>query len=386
MNLSDSLTPIAATPLPFDDRSSIPVISSITAPMISMIDLPVVSFPTVSSTYVQLPTVSSVPLVTFPNLSIPQSTILSDNQIGSLRWNKPNPPYPREVTSSYRRVGCIGDGGCFFHVVAKGLSENYRLTYRDFNNISEKILRDLENAVQNVIIFPSTLFTTPRIQNLGQIYSFAQPYGYTTFKDLMYKYRLMYVKLLRQDFAYQILNDKRMQNLVLFRLSGSIDLQIDNLIESYKQTGHFATQSKIQQQAFQNVLQNLAHELLSGNAVQPDFMLLLSDYSDIDIYLLRDTQLTNPDPAVSILYGGAALHAAVHGPINMRPNGDIFERERERPAIVIIAVDDIHYEIVARIDETEDIDKKRDIIMNMTQDEPLIRRLYEVLVNLRYSV
>ena len=375
------------------------------------VQLPSVQFPSAQLPSVQLPNVSGIPLVTLPNIGgssfLPTVTLpgvslpgldlssfgtlglfvptsLADNEIGDLRWNRPNPPQPVETTSSYRRIGCIGDGSCFFHAVSKGLSEIYQLSYYSFNDVSEETLRKFETAINNLITFPSTMFTTPRQADPIVRYVFAPPYGRTAFENLMAQFRAMYVRMLRQDFANHVLNNARMQGLIRQKLSGSIDLRIDTLIARALNKGQILTREQVQDQSFRDVATRLAQELLSGNAVQPDFMLLLSDYVDIDIYLLRDADLINPNPRNTPLYSGSSLHAAVHGPVDMRPDNDIYAELRERRAIVIISIDDYHYEIVARVDETEGVDAhQRQIHPNMTQAEPLIRRLYEILVNLR---
>jgi hypothetical protein len=356
--------------------ATLPQVSLPSLPQVGAI-LPQVSLPT-------LPGLSQVSLFNIgftPNIS----RLLEDNEIGDLRWNRPNPPRPVEITSSYRRIGCIGDGSCFFHAVSKGLSEIYQLTYQIGDTISEKDLRKFESAVNNTITFPSTLFTTPRTQNPEEIYTFIQPYGKSSFNSLMNRYRRHYVKMLRQDFAYQVLNDDRMKNLVRLRLYGSVLNRIDAILDYYQKIGQYYTREQVEAQAFQDVLNNLAQELLSGNSVQPDFMLLLSDYTNIDIYLLRDAQLTNTNARVPPFYG-RSIHDSVHGPADLRPPNDIYLYEPNRPAIVLIAVDDVHYEIVARVDAPEGNEIARDIHTNLTQNEPIVRQLYEILVNWRYIV
>ena len=356
-------------------------VPSVSLPSAQNYGLPSVALPTVSlpQNYgipsVSLPSVQNygLPLVQFPYF---KSNLLSDNEIGDLRWNRADPPIPINPESSYRRVGCIGDGSCFFHAISKGLSENYQLSYKNFDNISESTLRKLETSVGNAMIFPSSLFTTPRTNNLNEVYVFVP---YNNFKDLMSQYRRLYVKLLRADFARQVLNDAKMQATIRKRLSGSIDLNVDILLAESLERGQNIPIEQIQTMAFQKVLRDLAEELLSGNSVQPDFMTLLSDQIGIDIYLIRDRQLTDatlPDTTTPLY--GRALHDTVHGPADLRDTDDIYYGEPNRNSIVIIAVDDIHYEIIARIDEGGEIQTK------MNEEEPLIRRLYTMLKTVRY--
>lgn len=463
-----ALTPVASSPLPFENRQStsspkMPVISlpkSLSSaavqqtPLVSMKQttksdyaLPVtadqttalstrfpsrtsnVTIPPFSLPSVQLTLPSVIPQVQLPGLNLSNfgtldsfmSTILADNELGDLRWNRPNPPRPRMINNQYRRVGCIGDGSCFFHAVAKAISEIYQLSYRRFTEITEATLQRFEQSSGGEISFPNNLFNIPRSNDPNTRYTFTDKIAVDAFHNLMENFRRIYVRLLRQDFANNIMNNERMQAIVKNRLAGSIELQVDSIIskefrrlirlgnpmiskdEMTRQLGNYLsgrkelylnrlinlaaelgqniTESQIENRAFQEVKNQLVQELLSGNAVQPDFMLLLSDFVDVDIYLLRDADLINPDPRNNPLYSGASLHAAVHGPADMRPPGDVYEGFPNRRAIVIISVDDYHYEIVARVNKL--INGNNEIHPNMDQEEPLIRRLYEMLVNIR---
>lgn len=350
------LTPIGLPSLPSINNYGLPSLPSINN--YSSVRLPLVKFPALSP--VQLPSVNSVKLpYSFPQF---KSNLLSDNEIGDLRWNRPNPPVPLKMTSSYRRIGCIGDGSCFFHAISKGLSDNYQLSYKPFNTITEGSLRQFESSINNVMTFPPTLLTNPQYYN---------------FNNLMNQYRREYAKMLRQDFANQVLNDQKMQAIIRKRLSGSIELQLQSITVNQPNLPF----EQAQTQAFQIVLRELAQELLSGNAVQPDFMTLLSDQVDVDIYLIQNEHLINADyPDTTTVLYGRSLHDTVHGPSDLRDKNDIYAREPNRTAIVIIAIDDIHYEIVARVDENGGIQTK------MTEEEPLIRRLYEILKSVRYIV
>jgi hypothetical protein len=382
--------------------SSVQLPSVQLAPNYSSVQLPSVQLAPNYSSVQLAPNYSSVQLPSVNNYQFSsrpffKSNLLSDNEIGDLRWNRPNPSIPLKITSSYRRVGCIGDGSCFFHAISKGLSDNYQLSYKKFDTITEITLRIFESSINNAMTFPSTLFasvkindiiypftttTSVRVNDPNAIYTFAT---YSNFSNLMSQYRRAYVKMLRADFADQVLNNFKMQSIIRKRLSGSIDLNIDTLLAQAAERGQILSLEQAQILAFQNVLRDLAQELLSGNAVQPDFMTLLSDQVDVDIYLIRDEHLTNsslPD-AITPLYG-RALHDTVHGPSDLRDKNDIYAREPNRTSIVIIAVGDIHYEIIARVDESNEME--RDIQTKMTAEEPLIKRLYEMLKTVRYIV
>lgn len=273
-----------------------------------------------------------------------RKAILPDDDLAVLEWGLPDKPVPVDPSDEYVRVGCIGDGSCFFHAFAKALASSYKKTYYTYAKVSEATLREWEIGSRGQVIFGDELFTTPRRPNPDAEYTIASD----EFYDLLHKYRSISVRLLREDIARRILGSDKMRCIIWHRLRGSIELHLDKA----------GTLDK----AYDMLVDELVSELRSNMAVKPDIMLLLSDYLDIDVYLLRDVDLKNGSCP---LYGGASLHSAVQGP------------ESDRRAIVIISIDDIHYELVARVD--------KDNVYHpvFTQEEPLVRRLYEMLLEWR---
>jgi hypothetical protein len=321
------------------------------------------------------------------------STLLADNETGDLRWNRPDRPEPDNASSSYRRIGCIGDGSCFFHAVAKGLSEVYQMSYREPTTISEETLRRLESSINYAIRFPSELFDKPRSDNPETVYQIRRPPYYRTdmgpvFVNLLYQFRIAYARHLRQDFANNIMTNPRMDRIIRNRFSGSIEMEqqaIEANLEQRLLLGvTLPPNLDVHEQAVRVVKDRLVQELLSGNPVQPDFMLILSDFVGVDIYLLNDGYLSNPDPRTNPLYSGSSLHESVHGPADMRPPGDRYQGTPDRRAIVIISVNDIHYEIVGRVDETQGpAGVSLHVHPNLSQTEPLVRQLYAMLRDTR---
>lgn len=320
-------------------------------------------------------------------------TTLADNETGDLRWNRPDRPEPESPHSSYRRIGCIGDGSCFFHAVSKGLSEVYQLSYREPTTISEETLRKLESSINYAVRFPSELFDRPRTNDPRTIYQIRRPPHYRedmapAFLNLLQHFRVAYARSLRQDLANSIMHDPRMEQIVLSRYAGSIELVVQELQFYYEEQlmrGLVVPSGlNLHQQALRAVKDRMVQELLSGNAVQPDFMLAISDYVGVDIYLLRDQTLANPNPTDTPLYSGTSLHEAVHGPVDMRPADDKYKSTPNRRSIVIISINDYHYELVGRIDETRGpTGIGLHIYPNLSQTEPLIRQLYSMLKDLR---
>jgi len=395
------ISPIPAVPLPDSSQVRFPEMPLPTA----------VPPPQVQPTPTVPPTIFPVPSVPVPqgrrrvtNRSINRisrlgsiepvaPTLLADNETGDLRWNRPDRPEPVNASSSYRRIGCIGDGSCFFHAVAKGLSEVYQMSYREPTTISEETLRRLESSINYAIRFPSELFDKPRSDNPETVYQIRRPPYYRTdmgpvFVNLLYQFRIAYARHLRQDFANNIMTNPRMDQIIRNRFSGSIELEqqaIEANLEQRLLLGiTLPPNLDVHEQAVRVVKDRLVQELLSGNPVQPDFMLILSDFVGVDIYLLNDGYLSNPDPRTNPLYSGSSLHEAVHGPADMRPPGDRYQGTPDRRAIVIISVNDIHYEIVGRIDETQGpAGVSLHVHPNLSQTEPLVRQLYAMLRDTR---
>jgi hypothetical protein len=216
--------------------------------------------------------------------------------------------------------------------------------------------------------------------------------------NLMNRFRFDYILILRRDFANKIMTESRMDDIVKERFEGRINLEYATVVgnaneERIKQgypplevtpkVNRLKDQKQdhyVMERALQTVKEQLAQELLSGEAVQPDFMLILSDYVGVDIYLLRDRDLSDPNPKNTPLYGGTSTHAAVQGPIDMRNLDDKYKGAPGRRAIILIAIDDFHYEVVARVDQNpNDIGSSYYIHPNMSDDEPLVRQLYEML-------
>ena len=387
---SGTLTPVASSPalvslprptLPQAAQASLPKIPSI-SPQLPLPSLPQVKLPTAPT----LPTVGTMtpalPRIVIPTLSgfgAPGryvTPLLPDNELGELQWNRPNPPHPENTNSLYRRVGCIGDGSCLFHALAKALSETYRMSYTEFRTIDEGMLQTFENSVGGKIRFPDSLFDRPRIADMKVIYTIRTPPRYKEnmllqFNQLMLQFRLLYAKLFREDFAMKVSQEPKMNDLIKKRLPARLERPY------HEPSTHKLVAGSADPAGTSMALakQLLIEELLSGEAVEPDFLLLISDYLNVDIYLLRDRDLINPDPKNTPLYGGSSIHETVHGPSDMRTT-----REPDRNAIVIISKGDNHYELVGRVDQTiTDQKTTRTTELKFTQTEPLIRRLFEML-------
>ena len=354
-------------------------------------ELPTVNMPVTTGQppFVGVPTVTVPPINSIEQIAsvgtvgrfVP--TLLADNETGDLNWNRPDRPRPRSPNSYYRRIGCIGDGSCFFHAISKGLSEVYQLSYKEFTEITEAQLKQFESSIGGVTLFPSQLFNKPRSNDGRAVYRI-RPEMVLEFRNRMEYFRRYYVSSFRSQFADLVLRDPKMHQIIRTRFSGSIELELGSLMENRTSAGNFLTQTDLQQPAFNIVVTRLAQELLSGNAVQPDFMLMLSDWIDIDIYLLRDVDLARPDPRVTPLYGGTSLHESVRGPRGSRTPGYPGQTLPDRRAIIIIGVDDFHYEIIGRVDEINTNEGiVRHVNVNFGQDEPIIEQLYRMLSNIR---
>lgn len=284
-----------------------------------------------------------------------QKCILSDNETGELKWNRADRPEPLDPKSYYRRIGCAADGHCFFHAIAKTLSELYQLSYIESDTIDEKTLREFERAVYDSIRFPSELFDKPRSSDDRTVYRILAIDKWNKFQNLLNKFRSAYVVQMRKDLANLVSKNKHVEEIIKQRLSGMVDM--------YRKPT-----DKEDKAALQMVKDNLIEELLSDGPVTPTLMLIISEKLNVDIYLLRDKDLAGIGSATNPLYGGRSLHETILGPMS------------ERNAVVLISVNDAHYEVVGKVTETKTLAGIGLIFTTVfDQDEPIVKRLYEML-------
>lgn len=385
------LTPVAVSPLPVTPTGTV---GNSEIPRIPHISLPLVSSPVVGCTPRIIPTVSLTksipldtdqgrlqsvtgspiklpPLSTLPGQSSPFDKQLTgnsyllfkkyllDNELEPLGWTS----YP--LSENYWRLGCIPDGNCFFHSIAKCLSELYQVSYTTYGKVSESRLREFEN----ILCPPEDRFSHYNAFPLGIIqpargtapeYSIVNEPLYTNIMD---SFRKKFVVKFRYDLANSILTDKTMRERIINYFPARIERYYHGSLD----------------QAINRVVQDLATNLLNNEFIEPDYMLLIADHANIDIYLLRDLESGN-----NPLYGGTMLHSAVWGPNNLRFPQDKYFTHPNRNAIVIVASGDNHYEIVTKINKinlpTGQIIKISAVMNNI---EPIIQELYKILAPAR---
>lgn len=293
------------------------------------------------------------------------TVLLEDNQTTEMLWSRPDRPIPIHASSSYRRVGCIGDGNCLFHAILKSLSGLYMKTYGT-RKVDELTLQKLEQITH--ITIEDILLDKPRSNDLGAEYEVTDPKTYTA-KMAMIRYQ--FAKALRNDLAYKISTDLQTQKLVEQVLSGSIQLTKDILANTQLTDGEITKQT----------LSGIIEDLISDTYLPPDILIILSEICNFDFYLLRDVNLTDLNPKNLPLYGGRHVHANVLGPQDLRPESDPNKWLPNRLAIIIVSFNDFHYELIGRLDTN--ILGQRSIVLAFDQTEPIIRTLYLMLLDLR---
>jgi hypothetical protein len=390
----------------------------------------------------------NAPLPMVPNavLNIPNTymTLLGDNETAELIWNYPpsnSPPIPDNPKSSYRRIGCIPDGSCFFHAIVKAISPMYMYSYKipGEHELSEKILRQFENTVNEQIHFEDSIFNIPRISNGKYRIEKINDYRF-----IMDQFRRLYVQLFRKDFARLIIEDSTMKKLVDDNLQGLRSIYEDELLRDYCEVFHLRkilkisglnmnykeelaelrnrilvlpteyqhkiidayratwpsdknvthdTVSEVMRNSFSKteieecrkiikpdlvnlISSNMARgeiidDLLSGRYVPPWYLSVLSDYLNFDMYILQGENLIRGDPRRCPLYGGSELHRYIRGTSS----------QARRNAIVITSCNDNHYELIGRVDIQPDDTKC--FTVTFTQNEPLIAKLYQNLLEIR---
>ena len=289
--------------------------------------------------------------------------MLRDNEIGNLNWAVAD--VPTSHNGAYRRIGCVGDGNCMFHAILKALSPVYQESYSMNTYVREVDVGLQERVLEQHIYTPSVfqrVFSTVRTPGMDVYYTITnmEEYGY-----IMKTFRREYARKFRLDLAKKI-KAGEMDHLITKWFQGSLELaQFDIDAE------------KSWDKAIDRVRADLVSSLEGTSDVQTDFLLLLTSYLGIDIYLLRDKQLAEGS---SPLYGGESLHAAIAGPSNRRPQNDRNLREKDRRSIVLLSVNDNHYELVIKAPRQ---DAPPSIISVYSTTESLISYLYNTLLSSR---
>ena len=145
-----------------------------------------------------LPSLGSNEEITSPAIQLPNllgtwiPTMLADNERGDINWNRPDPP-----DRSYKRIGVIGDGSCFFHAAAKGLAGIYQISYQKHQEVSEDVLQQFENSIQMKGLFNAYTFNPARFSNhqLGSRFKIVNPFLY---EQSMQTFRSVFVRSLRK--------------------------------------------------------------------------------------------------------------------------------------------------------------------------------------------
>jgi hypothetical protein len=308
------------------------------------------------------------PVVPLPNLLgtfVP--TYLADNQIGDLNWNRSNPPDP-----SYKRIGCIGDGSCFFHAAVKGLGAIYQLSYQPYQKITEEILVGFENSIGRNNLFDDRIFNPLRTLNNrrpGMQYIIINQIA---FQNSMNTFRSVFIQKLREDFANQLQTNQQLRDVVARRLANEIEFQKEALQYNHPELNDV----EAMQITFQLIIDDLSSELRSLDSVDARYALLLSDYYNVDIYVIIDREIRDPNSRNTLL--SEYYNSAVQGPRNMRLPNDPLGQIPSRPALILIHVNGGHFEIIGKIDSINGI-----ITTNFNSGEPIIRQLYELLLQIR---
>lgn len=343
---------------------SLPSVSVAHSPVVSGTSLPTVQGVTVPSIF-NLPDVSMIQLPNLLGTFIP--TILADNERGNLNWNRPDPP-----DETYKRIGVIGDGSCFFHAAVKALSGIYQLSYQRVSQISEEVLQQFENSIQKFNLFNPLIFNPIRtVRQLGVQYVIINSMAY---EQAMQTFRSIFVQSLREDFARQLQTNERLRNVVLIRLNGEIEVQAEVVRSQYS----YLNEVEASQYGFQIVINDLIQELKSLDSVDARYALLLSDYYNVDMYVLTDRELQNsisPNAILSEYY-----NSAIQGPRNMRLPGDPYGQTPSRPSMVLIHVNGGHFEIVGKVNLPNNF-----ITTSFNSADPFIRQLYGHLLTVRIA-
>lgn len=290
-----------------------------------------------------------------------RKSFLADNEESELIWTREG--YP----GKYIRIGCIGDGSCFFHAISKALSIEYKMSYEMYSQISEDTLSRFETIVDDYSLFSPTIFNPPRY--LGTRLEKYSVVSNTVLSHAMQNFRKKFAMSFRRELSSDIQTKDNMRRYITVSLAGMLDMYLHEFAN--------VSASEANERALNKVINELSRDLESGHSVHPYFIPLISEDMGVDIYLIRDVDLTDLSGVNSLLYGGESFYLGVWGPKDMRVKGDVYEDEGERYAIVILSVNDSHFEIVGR--KTSMGER----VLFFDQQEPIVRSLYGSLIPYR---
>lgn len=273
-----------------------------------------------------------------------------------------NIPNPLNENEKYLRLGCIGDGNCLFHAILKSTSMIYILSYKANDSVTEELLQKLEMSVNNTIIFSDYIFNIRR--NKRDISTVYMVVNRNEMNKLLNYWRCNYAKIIREDLAKKILIDVNLQKIIKNNFSLLIEIIRDELLSNG------VKDENIWEIATTKLLNDMAQKLNSNVSIEPEYGILMLEMLNIDMYLVYDRGLTSD---VGILYGGRGIHGHTRGPKDMRPKNSIYREKDNRLSIIILVINNNHYEIIGK-ETTTDTNKK--ILLRYDQNEPIIRRLF----------
>ena len=284
----------------------------------------------------------------FPYVSTESLKILPDNELGEIIWALDSPS-PIEKNCTYMRVGCIGDGSCFFHAITKALSEPYRYSYRVYSptGLNHNFLNTYDSYISKCRSCP--------------IHYYGREITQSSLAFSMAQFRGHYARSFRLELADSILRDNIVRDNIRKYMKGSIELEADRLRYHWKDNSpmrNSISDDEAIDRGYRNLTKHLVEDLRSMKEVRPDYILLLSDILGVDIYVIRDKDLSDTTGRVQLVYS-QSLHMCVRG---------------NRDSIVIIAIGDMHYEIISKYDHSTSM---REYVFKPS--EPIIKKLYSCI-------
>lgn len=291
--------------------------------------------------------------------------MLNDNETAPIIWNR-QPALPALTGCKYERVGVIADSNCLFHCVLKATSEVYNQSYICPSTITEEKLVFYETEVDKSVRFIGNgIFDKNRSNIPATVYKILDLQG---FKKTMELWRMSYASKFRRHVADKIRTDIAMQRKVMAIMPGSFNMYS----ELYKDKHLSATQ------LWEIIFQNMSNELLSRDHLPVQYFVILGEYSNFDVYIMRDRDLIDVNSKDSILYGGDIFHRFVRGPQVLRKMTDPNLHERERKSIIIMSCSDNHYELIGKVYSQGE---QKKAILRHNPDDPLVQLLYQLQSN-----
>lgn len=226
----------------------------------------------------------------------------------------------------YYQFHCIGDGSCLFHAMLVGLCSTYLKSYEIMYYMNS--WEELEVKNPTLAKDFCDLIDDPKEANKWM----KLKYRNSSLSFLMEHYRHLVGTCFRKKLSRYIQEiNNPLREIVEKIFEGKIDMY-STMYQAEKKIPKEISDKLAKNQVFYDI----CSELESGEAVSPEYLILIACYTNVNYYLIRMEDLKEvafiDSNSNSLLYGGDSFH--------------MFNQNEELKRTMIILYTNYHYDIL----------------------------------------